>query len=152
MVDVRFPKWLLDAKGEFYTAVRYPEFPVQIAAYLATLKPGFPRTIAEMIERSDRIAAMRPDGAGPNPPRWNLFKREAASGPIDSYRYTAVRDHALPLVRATLEGVLTAEQPRRDRLSDVVATPGLHQRAARAAGRRQRRRAPTWPTSPASPT
>ena len=108
MVDVRLPKWLLDAKSEFYTAVRYPEFPVQVAAYLATLKPGFPRTIAEMIERSDRFAAMRPDGAGPNPPRWNLFKREAASGPIDSYRYTAVRDHALPLVRATLEGVLTA--------------------------------------------
>ena len=108
MVDVRFPKWLLDAKGEFYTAVRYPEFPVQIAAYLATLKPGFPRTLAEMIERSDRIAAMRADGAGPNPPRWNLFKREASSGPIDSYRYTAVRDFGLPLVRATVEGVLSS--------------------------------------------
>ena len=40
IVDVRFPKWLLDAKGEFYTAVRYPEFPVQIQQYLATLKPG----------------------------------------------------------------------------------------------------------------
>jgi len=69
VVDVRFPKWLLDAKGEFYTAVRYPEFPVQVAAYLATLKAGFPRTLAEMIERSDRLTAMRPDGAGPNPPR-----------------------------------------------------------------------------------
>jgi amidase len=107
VVDVRFPKWLLDAKGEFYTAVRYPEFPVQVAAYLATLKPGFPRTLAEMIERTDRIAAMRQDGAGPNPPRWSLFKREASSGPIDSYRYTAVRDYGLPLVRATVEGVLT---------------------------------------------
>jgi amidase len=108
VVDVRFPKWLLDAKGEFYTAVRYPEFPVQIAAYLATLKPGFPRTLAEMIEKSDRISAMRADGAGPNPPRWTLFKREASSGPIDSYRYTAVRDHGLPLVRSTVEGVLSS--------------------------------------------
>ena len=34
VVDVRFPKWLLDAKGEFYTAVRYPEFTVQIEQYL----------------------------------------------------------------------------------------------------------------------
>jgi amidase len=108
VVDVRFPRWLLDAKGEFYTAVRYPEFPVQVGAYLATLKPGFPRTLAEMIEKSDRIAAMRADGAGPNPPRWTLFKREAASGPIDSYRYTAVRDHGLPLVRATVEGVMSS--------------------------------------------
>ena len=140
VVDVRFPKWLLDAKGEFYTAVRYPEFPAQVAAYLATLKPGFPRTLAEMIERSDRMAAMRPDGAGPNPPRWNLFKREAASGPIDSYRYTAVRDHGLPLVRATRRGRDELQQPRRDRLPDRLAAAGLHQRAARTAGRRRRHR------------
>ena len=36
VVDVRFPKWLLDAKGEFYNAIRYPEFTAQIAEYLAT--------------------------------------------------------------------------------------------------------------------
>ncbi len=124
VVDVRFPKWLLDAKGEFYTAVRYPEFPVQVGAYLATLKPGFPRTLAEMIEKSDRIAAMRPDGAGPNPPRWNLFKREAASGPIDSYRYTAVRDHGLPLVRATVEGVMTSSN------LDAIVYPTASRRPA----------------------
>ena len=35
IVDVRYPKWLLDSKGEFYTAVRYPEFAAQIAEYLA---------------------------------------------------------------------------------------------------------------------
>jgi amidase len=108
VVDVRFPKWLIDAKGEFYTAVRYPEFPVQIAQYLATLKSGFPRTLEEMIARSDKMASTRADGAGPNPPRWNLFKREAASGPITSYRYIAVRDHALPLVRGVVEGVMTS--------------------------------------------
>jgi amidase len=124
VVDVRFPRWLLDAKGEFYTAVRYPEFPVQVGAYLATLKPGFPRTLAEMIEQSDRIAAMRPDGAGPNPPRWNLFKREAASGPIDSYRYTAVRDHGLPLVRATVEGVMNSSN------LDAIVYPTASRRPA----------------------
>jgi amidase len=129
VVDVRFPRWLLDAKGEFYTAVRYPEFPVQVGAYLATLKPGFPRTLAEMIEKSDRIAATRPDGAGPNPPRWTLFKREAASGPIDSYRYTAVRDHGLPLVRATVEGVMTSSNldaivyPTASRRPAFITTP-----------------------------
>src|SRR5262245_4296823 len=29
IVDVRYPRWLLDAKGEFYNAIRYPEFVVQ---------------------------------------------------------------------------------------------------------------------------
>src|SRR5262249_42431370 len=37
LVDVRFPKWLLDSKDEFYNAIRRPEFTVQIADYLATL-------------------------------------------------------------------------------------------------------------------
>ena len=129
VVDVRFPKWLLDAKGEFYTAVRYPEFPVQIGAYLATLKPGFPKTLAEMIERSDKIASTRSDGAGPNPPRWTLFKREAASGAIDGYRYTAVRDHGLPLVRSALEGVLMSNTldamvyPTSSRRPELIAAP-----------------------------
>jgi amidase len=34
--------------------------------------------------------------------------RESASGTLADYQYTSVRDHALPLVRAILSGVLTA--------------------------------------------
>jgi amidase len=106
IVDVRYPKWLLDAKEEFYNAVRRPEFPAQIAAYLATVGPGYPKTLDEMIERANRFNAVRPDGAGPNPSRWSLFKLEAASGSLDDYRYTSVRDHALPLVRSVVEGII----------------------------------------------
>ena len=35
IVDVSFPKWLLDSKPEFYSAVRRPEFAAQISEYLA---------------------------------------------------------------------------------------------------------------------
>ena len=35
VVDVRLPRWLLDGKGEYYNAIRYPEFVAQIADYLA---------------------------------------------------------------------------------------------------------------------
>src|SRR3954466_12757200 len=65
VVDVRYPKWLLDAKGEFYTAVRYPEFAVQIKEYLAHTGPAYPKSLDEMIERSNRFNATREDGAGP---------------------------------------------------------------------------------------
>lgn len=108
LVDVRYPRWLLDAKGEFYNAVRYPEFTVQIAEYLATTGPKYPKTLAQMIERAMEVRSTRPDGAGPNPSRWTLFKREAGSGTLTDYRYTAVRDHGLPLVRSTMEGILAA--------------------------------------------
>jgi Asp-tRNAAsn/Glu-tRNAGln amidotransferase A subunit and related amidases len=132
IVDVRYPKWLLDAKGEFYNAIRYPEFVVQIKEYLSTIGPNYPKNIEQMIERGNRFTATRPDGAGPNPSRWTLFKREAASGTLDDYRYTSVRDFGLPMVRAAMEGIFTSQKldaivyptsPRRPALISAPADP-----------------------------
>ena len=110
VVDVRVPKWLLEAKGGFYDAIRYPEFAAQIADYLKTLGPRYPKNIDQLIARATEFNALRSDGAGPNPNRWTLLKREAASGGLDDYRYMSVRDHALPMVRAVIEGLLTSEK------------------------------------------
>jgi len=109
IVDVRYPKWLLDAKEEFYTAVRYPEFTVQIAEYLAGTGPKYPKSLAEMIERANQFTGTREDGARPNPSRWSLFKRESDSGTMADYRYKSVHDFGLPMVRTVVEGVF-AEQ------------------------------------------
>jgi amidase len=110
VVDVHYPKWLIDVKGEFYNTVRYPEFVVQIKEYLSTLGPKYPKSLDEMIERANGFAATRADGAGPNPSRWSLFKREAESGTPKDYRYTSVHDHGLPLVRAAMEGILASQK------------------------------------------
>jgi amidase len=129
VVDVRYPKWLLDAKGEFYTAVRFPEFTAQIAEYLSHTGPKYPKTVAQMIERANQFTGTRADGAGPNPGRWTRFKREEAGGAMDDYRYTAVRDFALPLVRAIVEGIFTAQQldaivyPTASRRPELIAAP-----------------------------
>ena len=129
VVDVRLPKWLLDAKGEFYNAIRYPEFAAQIGPYLATLGPNYPKNIDQLIERAMRVNAPRGDGAGPNPGRWTLMKREASSGTLENYRYTSVREHGLPLVRGVVDGLLTSERldaivyptaPRRPQVSGVA--------------------------------
>lgn len=122
LVDVRFPKWLLEAKGEFYNAIRYPEFTAQIAEYLKTVGPTYPKNVDELIARGNAFNALRPDGAGPNPARWNLLKREAGSGGLDDYRYTSVRDHALPMVRAIVEGILTSQH------LDAIVYPTLPKR------------------------
>jgi amidase len=129
IVDVRIPKWLLEAKGEYYNAIRYPEFVVQIHDYLATLGPKYPKNINELIDRARRVNAPRPDGAGPNPGRWSLMVREAASGTPKDYQYTSVRDHGLPLVRAVIEGILAADQldaiiyPTASRRPALIAAP-----------------------------
>jgi amidase len=109
VIDVRYPKWLLGSKTEFYNIIRRPEFVAQINDYLATLKPGYPRTHQELMERSQALTSPR-DGFIPNESRWALFKDEAASGTLSNPQYIAVRDHALPLVRAAMEGILAANQ------------------------------------------
>jgi amidase len=129
VVDVRYPKWLLDAKGEFYNAIRYPEFAAQIADYLKTLGPSYPKTIQQLMERASAVTSPRADGAGPNPSRWTMFAREAASGSMTDARYTSVRDHALPLVRAAVEGLLATDRldaivyPTASRRPGLIAAP-----------------------------
>src|SRR5262245_52665392 len=110
VVDVRYPKWLLDSEMEFYNAVRRPEFVAQIADYLATIGPRYPKNIDQMIERASRFNGPRADGTQSNPSRWALFKLEASSGPLDDPRYTSVRDHGLPMVRAALDGLFTSQK------------------------------------------
>src|SRR5262249_14262044 len=65
IVDVRFPKWLLDSKLEFYNAIRMPEFATQIKDYLATIGPEYPKTIQDMIDQTNRFTGPRADGARP---------------------------------------------------------------------------------------
>ena len=122
LVDVRYPKWLLDVKGEFYTAVRYPEFTAQIAEYLKGTGPKYPKTLAELIDRANQFNATRADGVRPNPSRWTLFKRELESGSMTDYRYTAVHDFGLPMIRAVVEGMLASQQ------LDAIAYPTASRR------------------------
>ena len=116
-------------EGRVLHAVRYPEFRAQIAEYSSRTGPKYPKTLDEMIERSNQFNAVRADGAGPNPSRWNLFKREAASGGLDDYRYTAVRDFALPMMRAIVEGIFAAQKldaivyPTSSRRPALIAAP-----------------------------
>jgi amidase len=122
LIDVRYPKWLLDAKEDFYQTIRYPEFVVQIAEYLKGTGPKYPKSLAEMIERANQFTGTRADGARPNPSRWTLFKRELESNSTDDYRYKAVRDFGLPMVRAVVEGMLDAQQ------LDAIAYPTTSRR------------------------
>jgi amidase len=109
VIEVRYPKWLLETKTEFYNVIRRPEFVAQINEYLVTLKPGYPRSHQELMELSQGLTSPR-DGFIPNESRWALFKDEAASGTLSNPQYLAVRDHALPLVRAEIEGIIASNQ------------------------------------------
>jgi amidase len=110
IVDVEFPGWLLEARGEFYRAIRYPEFKAQIAEYLATLDDGYPKSLEELIAEAMTLSSKRPDGVIPNPSRWALMRREVEATGLDGFEYLAVKSHALPLIRDTIAGVFTSNE------------------------------------------
>ncbi|HJS73524.1 MAG TPA: amidase family protein, partial [Vicinamibacteria bacterium] len=114
-VDVKFPKWLLNSREELYFTIRHREFRAQIAEYLKTLGPGYPKTLDELLSRSKTLTSPSDEGATPNPVRWELMGREEKSGTLEDYDYLAVRDHVLPLMRDLIEGAM-----RKDQLDAIV--------------------------------
>ena len=110
IVDVKFPKWVLDAKQEYYMTLRYPEFASQVTEYLSHTGPGYPKSIAELIDRAKKYQSLGTGGVGPNPSRWFVFKREAEANGLDSYQYKAVKEFGLPAVRAVVNGIFETEK------------------------------------------
>jgi len=125
IVDVELPSWLLDARGRFYRAIRYREFRAQIKDYLATINGQYPKTLEELVEGSMTLTASGESGAVPNPSRWQLMMDEVESGELEDYEYVAVRDHALPLIRGIVGGILEAEE------LDALVYPTSHRRPQR---------------------
>ena len=144
IVDVRYPKWLLEAKEDFYTAIRYPEFPAQIAQYLATLGPE----ISEDARRDDRAR---------QPVHGDARRRRGPeSEPLESVQDGSEERIALRLPLHVGPGLRPADGARgrrrhprvrrsstrssiRPRLAGPVSSP----RPARGAAARRSRRRPT---------
>lgn len=131
VVDVRFPQWLLEVSGPFWRTVNRREFRAQLPDYLATLAPGFPKTLADLVEQSVRLTAPR-DGGWPNPGRWRGMQRAEESGELSDSEYRAVQEYGLPLVRAIIEGLFETENldaivyptsPRRPSRIDADPNP-----------------------------
>jgi amidase len=125
VVDVELPGWLMDARGRFYRAIRYREFRAQIRDYLATTGPDYPKSLEDLVLASKRLTARRPDGVIPNPTRWGLMLDEVESGELTDHEYVAVRDHALPLMRGIIGGILETEQ------LDAIVYPTVPTRPSR---------------------
>jgi len=106
IVEVEFPGWLLESRGDFYRAIRYPEFKAQIAEYLATLDDGYPETLEELIAQAMKLSSQREDGVIPNPRRWALMRSEVAASDLEGFEYQAVKTHALPLIAETIAGIM----------------------------------------------
>lgn len=103
IVEISLPKFILERQS-MHDVMRPGEFKAQVADYLATLKPGYPRTLADLIALSEKFQAK--PGHLANPGRWAQFKEEEAGYDLHDPVYLAVAAHAPALIAGVFEGLL----------------------------------------------
>lgn len=98
---VNFPEALMKSKGPLSQMVMRAEFKAQIADYLRTLKPGYPRTLEELVAKAEDPAT------GYSSP-WKLasMKQGLSAPAITDPVYLAAKNEGLAYTRATVLAVL----------------------------------------------
>ncbi len=103
---VNYPEYLLNGRNAITQAISGREFKVQVSQYLATLKPEYPHSLAELIARAEA-----PGSGYTNPWRLNAMKEAQASvGGLDEPDYLVARNEGLALMRATVMATLAKHQ------------------------------------------
>jgi amidase len=132
LMDVKYPEAILKVRGDLYNAIRRPEFKWQVQDYLATTKPGFPKTHADVLALSEKITARSPEGFLPNTGRLTLYRQEAKFPPLTDPAYLAAKNFGLPFVRESLSALIASNKldaivyptsPRRPQRLDVEPPP-----------------------------
>jgi amidase len=139
LVDVKYPDSILKIRTDLYNAIRRPEFKWQIQDYLATTKPGFPKTHADILALSEKISSPSPEGYVPNTGRLALYRQEAKAPPLTDPTYLAAKNFGLPFVRETLlaliatnklDAIVYPTSPRRPQKIGEEPTPAAATAAA----------------------
>ncbi len=128
LVDVRFPKWFLDSHTSMLWSIYPAEFHVQIGDYLKTTGPKYPKTLEQMIERSQEYTSLGPDCEGTNPYRWQFFLTERDSGTLTDPGYIAAHDHGMPMAANLVGGIMAKEK------LDAIVYPTTPMRPEQIAG------------------
>jgi amidase len=107
LVEIKLPEFILQRQS-IHETMRPGEFKAQIADYLATLKPGYPRTVLDLIAASERFTPK--PGQVANPSRWAAFKNEQAGLDLNDPIYLSAKAHGPALIAGHLEGLLYKHQ------------------------------------------
>jgi amidase len=107
IIEIPLPKFILERQS-LHDLMRPGEFKAQVADYLATLKPGYPRTLAELVALSETFTPK--PGQFANPSRWASMKRDEDGLDLDDPVYLSVAAHAPALIAGHLEALLVKHQ------------------------------------------
>jgi amidase len=102
VVDVTYPSYLLESKRALMSVITQAEFKAQIADYLSTLKPGYPKSLDDLAARAND-----PKSGYRSPEKAFAFKYSASVAlDLDDPIYLAVKNEGLAMVKAGILGIM----------------------------------------------
>lgn len=103
---IKFPEFVLQSRQGLFNTIRTAEFKAQIAEYLKTVKPGYPKTIDELAARAND-----PASGYRSPEKAFALKYSAATAlDLDDPVYLAAKNQGLPMVLASVEALFSKFQ------------------------------------------
>jgi len=125
IIEVELPFWLPHFHGDLESLIVRTESAPNLDAYLqASFPPRYPRTHAEILAMSEKIASAAPPGVLPNPGRLEGYRGEAATPPPTNPLYIAARDQGRAFVKASMQAILA--QDKLDALVCPTQTRPIH--------------------------
>jgi amidase len=103
---IEFPSHVQATRQPIFTLVRNSEFKAQIADYLKTLKPGFPRTLEEIIAKTDDPTF----GYRSKEKAFALKYTNSQALPLDDPLYLAAVNDGVAMVKAGVAAVFAKHQ------------------------------------------
>jgi amidase len=107
--DVHYTAVALQNRDIVITPLSKAEVQDDYAAYLGSLRPGFPRTIGELADQG--LTLKEPDGKFfPHPSVYTRFKRFSEGPSTKGLSYLTAKDYAMPAVRGAVLGLMEEKQ------------------------------------------
>jgi amidase len=108
---VEIPYWLPHFHGDLESLIVRTESAPNLDAYLqGSFPPQYPRTHAEILTMSEKIASVAPPGILPNPERLAGYRGEAATPPPTNPLYIAAREQGRAFVKASMQAILIQDK------------------------------------------
>ena len=100
---IKYPDYLIEAKGGIYNLLVSSEFKAQITDYLHTLKPGFPKSFDEIVAKAnDPATGYRSPGKA-----YALKYTASLALDLNDPQYLALKNEQLAAVRAGIAAIFS---------------------------------------------
>ncbi len=101
-VDFHYPRFMLEGRADAFTTVTQTEFKAQIADYLKTVGPQYPKTLDDIVRLSND-----PKTGYPSPQKAFAFKYSASVAlDLDDPVYIAAKTEGFAMVKAAVDAVM----------------------------------------------